>query len=241
MTDLLDATVWSAAETTGLAVDHLGLVVPDVAPAIDFFRTRGFALTEPTPLQGDRGPLGQVSAHLMLPNAYLEISAPIPGAGNHLDPYLARGPGLRILALASDDIVRDHARLDATGLAAGPPRPSARRVALAAGPATARFEWFPLRADAWPEVLVAVVRHLTPEIAFAPELCRHPNGAVRLSDVVAEGDWSAAATAYDGGDPPAFRSMPAPRTAILGLSIAVPGAMPAVEAGDGFCLRTVAA
>ena len=241
MVDLPDPASWAAAETlTGLRVDHVGLVVHDIAPAIAFLAARGFTLTAPTPLQGDAGPLGQVSAHLMLPNAYLEISAPIPGAGNHLDSYLAKGPGLRILALASVDIARDYARLNATGLAAGAPRASARTVTLAAGPATARFEWFPLRANRWPEVLVAVVRHLTPAIAFAPELCHHRNGATRFTDLLIGGDWGALTDPAGGRDAlPDILVLPGPVADVRGLTIEVPGARTTVAVGDGFGLRIV--
>lgn len=232
---------WAAARAvTGLRVDHVGLVVRDIDNAIAFFSNRGFALTKAVPLEGAQGPLGQKSAHLMLPNAYLEISAPDPGAGNHLEPYLAKGPGLRILALASNDIHQDHKRLTEAGLAGGAPQQSARTVQLAEGEALARFSWFPLRPAAFPEVLVAVVQHLTPEIVFAPELVRHPNGARRFLDVLADGDWQGVAdpVAAPDGFPPLL-TKPSTVAKLRGLTIAVTGSSAGVAGSEGFALRTV--
>jgi catechol 2,3-dioxygenase-like lactoylglutathione lyase family enzyme len=175
----------------GPAVDHVGVVVPDLNASVRWFRDLGFQVSDPTPLHGEgNAPLGQHSAHIVLPNGYVEISSPVPGSGNHLLPYLALGPGIRILALASDSIAADHARLSELGMADGPVR-SASRVA---GQGTAHFRWFSLSRDFWPGVLVAVVQHLTPELVFASELCIHQNRAKRFVSVDAwrgARDWSA--------------------------------------------------
>lgn len=169
-----------------LAVDHVGLVVADLAASIAAFRTVGFQVSDPVALMtvdsdGRTTPLGQDSAHIILENAYIEISAPRPGTGNHLEPYLAFGPGLRILCLASDDLVADHIAL--SDLAASSVVASTRVVRLRGGDRNARFRWCSIRADFWPGILVAVVEHLDRDIVFTRELREHPNGARRLTKV----------------------------------------------------------
>ena len=96
--------IWSQAEPFVLPViDHVGLVVSDIQAAVEELRRLGLKVSDPEPLLTSQGPLGQRSAHCVFENGYLEISAPIPGSGNHLEPFLAMGEGWRILVLACDD------------------------------------------------------------------------------------------------------------------------------------------
>ena len=86
------------------AVDHVGIVAYQLQPLIDAFTNLGFRVSRPEPLYGMHGgekvSLGQHSAHIVLSNFYIEISAPDPGrSDNHLVPYLEQyGPGTRIVA-----------------------------------------------------------------------------------------------------------------------------------------------
>ncbi|WP_195908476.1 VOC family protein [Novosphingobium sp. Gsoil 351] len=198
----------NAAALDGLAIDHIGIVVRDLAPTLAWLRGRGFRVNDGVPLMGADGPLGQISAHCVFANGYVEISTPVPGSGNHLEPLLAQGEGVCILALATSDAAADHARLGA--LAAGRPRASSRRVQLREGEREARFVWFPL-TEVVPGAITAVVEHRDPDIVFAAELREHPNGATRLADVLfgaapalpalAAGDEQAAALLGQGLSP----------------------------------------
>lgn len=172
-----------AGALPGLAIDHVGIVVTSCEPVVALLRDRGFQVSDPRPLLGPDGPLGQTSAHCVFDNGYLEISAPDPQTGNHLLPLLARGEGIRILALRCGDAAGDHARLVGQGLVAGPVREASRVVELPQGAKTARFAWFPV-ADLLPGVLIAVVEHRDAEVVFAPAIRAHPNGANRLHDVL---------------------------------------------------------
>jgi catechol 2,3-dioxygenase-like lactoylglutathione lyase family enzyme len=90
-----------ASETT---IDHVGLVGRDIHKMVAAFRGLGFTVTEPAQLtqpdpEGNPVPLGQLSAHVIFPDTYLELTAvEHPGQGNHLDKWLARHEGLHILA-----------------------------------------------------------------------------------------------------------------------------------------------
>ncbi len=180
----IEGNTWSRARLlTGLAIDHLGIVVADCAPIIALFRKHGFQVSEPQQLMGEDGPLGQTSAHCVFDNGYIEISAPVPGSGNHLEPLLAMGEGIRILVLGSTDCQDDHRRLSKGGLNVGSIRQSSR----AAGPPTSRhiakFTWFEI-ADIVPGLMVAVVQHHDHNNVLHPELRKHPNGAFKITDVV---------------------------------------------------------
>jgi catechol 2,3-dioxygenase-like lactoylglutathione lyase family enzyme len=177
----------------GVIVDHIGAVCADVHAAVARYRARGFLVSDPVALMaedagGAQTPLGQDSAHIVFEDGYLELSAPWPGHGNHLDRYLTAGPGVRILCFRSLDIEGDHARLTRLGIAGSPVQASARTIRIDGRDEVARFRWIAVSAGFWPGVLVAVVQHLTPELVFAPPLARHPNGSKRLSHVVAAMD-----------------------------------------------------
>jgi hypothetical protein len=177
---------------TALRVDHVGIVVRDLAAEVAAWRAQGFSVSEPVPLMGSDAsgrsvPLGQSSAHVVFANAYVELSSPHPGANNHLEPYLARGEGVRILVLATKDADAARERL-AVRRAVSPVMAASRAVVVEGTGRMAGFRWFPLPFDIVPGVLSAVVEHLTPEIVFHPSLARHPNGLTRMSRVVATGD-----------------------------------------------------
>ncbi|MCX7326367.1 MAG: VOC family protein [Hyphomicrobiales bacterium] len=175
------------AEVTDLAVDHIGVVVHDLAAEVAAWRGCGFAVSDPVALMGVDGegrpvPLGQASAHVVFENSYVELSSPDPGSGNHLEPYLAHGEGVRILVLATADAEAARSSVGAPEV-----RSASRRVIIDGKAQTARFRWFPLPADLVPATLSAVVEHLTPDLVFHPSLVVHPNGARQLTRILAAG------------------------------------------------------
>ncbi|MHB2169067.1 VOC family protein [Alsobacter sp. R-9] len=180
------------ASALGLAIDHVGVVVRDLAAEVERWRGEGFLVSDPVALMGQDGtgrarPLGQSSAHVVFQNAYVELSSPDPGSGNHLEPYLALGDGIRILVVAVADAETARAALAAEGGDIGPVRTAARDVMVEGDAFRATFRWFPLPRDIVPGVLSAVVEHETRDRVLHTSLCRHPNGLRRIDAFVAEG------------------------------------------------------
>lgn len=182
----------AAAETTTLMVDHIGVVVHDLAAEVMAWRNLGFAVSDPVALMavdaaGRSAPLGQASAHVVFENCYVELSSPDPGSGNHLESYLAHGEGVRILVLATGNAVSARDALRRSFADMPEARLATRDVVIDGIAQTARFLWFPLPVDIVPITLSAVVQHLTPDLVFHPSLIAHPNGARRISGVRATG------------------------------------------------------
>lgn len=187
-------------------VDHIGFVVADLAREVAAWRARGFAVSDPEALtaldpDGHGRPLGQMSAHAVFKNAYIELSAPIAGANNHLEPFLALGEGARIVVFAAQNAEKAHDAAARAGIAASPPMIAGRSVALGGSAKIARFRWFRLADHIWPGVLCAVVEHLTPELVFHPGLITHPNGARRLSGLFGAGQPTIEGMPYFGAGP----------------------------------------
>ena len=177
---------------TGLAVDHVGVVVHDLAREIAAWRALGFSVSDPVPLMGADAagnpvPLGQSSAHIVFRNGYVELSSPVPGSGNHLERYLAVGEGVRILVLAASDAAAARDAVAAARPDCAATRPASRAIRVDGRDAIARFLWFPLPADVIPGVLSAVVEHRTPDLVFHPSLAAHPNGARRIARFLVRG------------------------------------------------------
>ena len=235
----LEGDPWlGACALPGLAIDHVGIVVSRCEPVVALLRNHGFQVSDPQPLLGPDGPLGQTSAHCVFANGYIEISAPGPQGDNHLLPLLAMGEGIRILALRSANATGDHARLLGQRLVAGPVREASRALALPEGPMIARFQWFPV-TDVLPGVLVAVVQHRDAEMVFAPALRAHPNGAKILHDVLlATAATALAPLATAAGD--AAQALISPRAAVSVHGLTVTGASRLTIDHPAFALRGMA-
>ena len=203
---LIETTAPAAGwRETAQGIDHVGVVVHDLAAEVAAWRSRGFSVSDPVPLmgrdaQGRAVALGQSSAHVVFSNAYVELSAPVPGSGNHLERYLAAGEGVRILVLTADDADLARAVVAERHPAVSPVAVAARDVVIDGATHTARFRWFALPFDVVPRVLSAVVQHLTPDLVFHQSFVRHPNGLTRMTRVVARGRVSDLRTA-DGLSP----------------------------------------
>ena len=194
MACILETTITGVPTATaaGLAVDHLGIVVRDLAAEVAAWRAAGFRVSDPEPLMGRMpdgrmAPLGQSSAHIVFENGYVELSSPVPGSGNHLEPYLARGEGVRILVLAASDAEAARRALLPAWPAVAAVREASRDVALGQTNRRAEFHWFPLPFDVVPGVLSAVVEHRSRHLVLHPSLALHANGLRRMAAVVASG------------------------------------------------------
>jgi len=176
-----------------LPVDHVGILREAIAPLKRDWEALGFRVVGPEELIGidaagePRG-LGQFSAHVMFEQDYIELTAvERPSPDHHLARFLGRGGGLRLVILAAADIESRRAALQARGLAPGPVSEAARDIRYGAG-GTARFRWFPVAAEACPDVLMACVHHETPEIVFQPAVAQHPNTATGITRLLYTGE-----------------------------------------------------
>jgi catechol 2,3-dioxygenase-like lactoylglutathione lyase family enzyme len=183
-------------------LDHLVICVRDLAQAERSWRKLGFNLT-PTGVL----PFG-VSNHVaMLRDNFLELlamtdAAAVPAAAPgrfsfaaHNQSFLAAAEGMSMLAFHSNDAHADAARFKADGIGAYAPFDWGRDAVERAGSVTqwnqaggtVRFE-FSLAFTTYPAMpgiafFTCQQRH-PPELFWRPEYQRHPNGAVRVAEVV---------------------------------------------------------
>jgi len=174
-------------------IHHLVICVRDLAQAALDWQKLGFNLT-PTGVL----PFG-VSNHLALfGNNFLELlavtdAAAVPPAapgrfsfGAHNRDFLATAEGMSMLALQSADAHADAARFHANHIGAYAPLDFGRDAVLPGG-GTARVEFSLAFATdpAMPGIafFTCQQRH-PPELFWKPEYQRHPNGALRVIEVV---------------------------------------------------------
>ena len=171
-------------------LDHVGLVGRDLMPLMRAFDRLGFNLTEPRLLMRQDGTGGapesleQSSCHAVFRRGYIELSAVhTRSSRHHLAAYLDHGPALKIIALGTDDVLERHEAAERGWLEPTIPALASREVSYGSRPGEARFRWFMVGSARAPEGLLCMVRNLTPEIVYQPEVQRHPNGAVALAAV----------------------------------------------------------
>lgn len=174
-------------------LDHLVICVRDLAQAALDWQTLGFSLT-PTGVH----PFGTSNRLAMLGNNFLELlavtdAAAVPPAASgrfsfaaHNRDFLATGEGMSMLAMHSADAHADAARLEAHHIGAYAPFDFGRDAVLPGG-GTARVEFSLAFATdpAMPGIafFTCQQRH-PPELFWKPEYQRHPNGALRVIEVV---------------------------------------------------------
>ncbi len=172
------------------SLDHIGIVSRDVVALRDAYHDLGFSPTTPDELQrvatnGERLSLGQASCHAVLQRGYIELSGVSSTDPNHhLATYLARGPGLHILALGTDDIDAAHRHCRSVSNGCSEINRAARDIRYGSRHGAAQFDWFMLAPAAAPEGLICVVRNRSPELVYQPEVMYHPNGALALCGIV---------------------------------------------------------
>ena len=176
-----------------LRIDHLVICVHDLAQAARSLQTLGFTL-RPTGVH----PFGTSNRLAMFANNFLELlavtdAAAIPAAAPgrfsfpaHNQDFLATAEGMSMLAWHSADARADAARFKANDIGAYAPFDFGRDAALPDG-ATARLEFSLAFATdpAMPGIafFTCQQRH-PPELFWKPDYQRHPNGALRVVEVV---------------------------------------------------------
>jgi hypothetical protein len=174
-------------------IHHLVICAHDLAQAALDWQKLGFNLT-PTGVH----PFGTSNRLAMFGNNFLELlavtnAAAVPSAApgrfsfaTHNRDFLAAAQGMSMLALHSADAHADAARFKADHIGAYAPFDFGRDAALPGG-GTARVEFSLAFATdpAMPGIafFTCQERH-PPELFWKPEYQRHPNGALRVIEVV---------------------------------------------------------
>ncbi|KRR11959.1 VOC family protein [Bradyrhizobium valentinum] len=174
-------------------LDHLVICVRDLTQAALDWQTLGFNLT-PTGVH----PFGTSNRLAMFGNNFLELlavtdAAAVPPAapgqfsfGANNRDFLTAAEGMSMLALHSDDAHADAARFKANHIGAYAPFDFGRDAVLPGG-GTARLEFSLAFAtgSAMPGIafFTCEQRH-PPELFWKPQYQRHPNGALRVIEVV---------------------------------------------------------
>ncbi len=178
-----------------LSLDHVGYVGRDMAALRGAMQRLGFSCTEPRPLLraaeegGAPQSLQQESCHVVLGTGYLELSAVLTDdPKHHLAAYRARGTGLHILALGTQEVDAVEALCRAAGLPVTHASDATRHIDYGTRHGAARFRWFMLEPQAAPDGLVCVVRNDTPGLVYQPEVQRHANGALALEELALQVD-----------------------------------------------------
>jgi len=174
-------------------IDHVMICVPDLPTAIDAYTRIGFGVRA----GGVHPDGGTENAIAFFQDDYLELLAVRKGeerlASAALLDFLARGPGLRYVALQSDDLAADVAAMRRRGVDVGDPVDGGRRT-----PDGHELRWKSARLGASNPLPIFFIEHLTP----LPERRRghtgeHPNGARRTERVyIAVSDVAKAADLY---------------------------------------------
>jgi Glyoxalase-like domain len=174
-------------------IDHLIICVRDLAQASLDWRNLGFTLT-PTGVH----PFGTSNRLAMFSNNFLELlavtdAAAVPAAAPgrfsfaaHNQDFLATGEGMSMLAWHSADAHADAARFQANDIGAYAPFDFGRDAVLPGG-GTARVEFSLAFATdpAMPGIaFFACQQRHPPELFWKPDYQHHPNGALRVVEVV---------------------------------------------------------
>src|SRR5574341_828036 len=178
-------------------IDHVMICVPDLQQGIDAYTRIGFNIS-PGGVHPGQGTHNAIAFH---EEDYLELLSVrdrdeyLTGqpAGGLLE-FLARGGGLRYIAVQSNDLVADVAQMHQRGVDVSEPRDGARQA-----PTGQVLRWKTATLGPRHPLPLFFIEHLTPlpERRQAAQAGPHPNGALRLDRVyIAVADVAAAAQTY---------------------------------------------
>jgi len=172
----------SQALMSRFPIDHLGLVGSDIGALVAAFRGLGFQVTEPAQLMTSAGDSHGVqhSAHVMVGNGYLELTA-VSGATaeHHLAPYLGMPPGIRIVILSCIDAQAEQTQLSDKGIGVTAVQTARRRLHYGGGEEVG-FRWFAADPQPVNTLLVGWVQHENSDELYHPDVCQHRNTAACL-------------------------------------------------------------
>lgn len=158
-------------------IDHVMICVPDLAAGIETYRRIGFDVHYGGVHPGG----GTENAIAFFEEDYLELLSIRAGeqalAGAAVVDFIARGGGLRYLAVQSDDLAADVAAMRSRGVDVGEPADGGRRT-----PAGQELRWRAARLGAGNPLPIFFIEHVTPlseRRRQVPQPGQHPNGALR--------------------------------------------------------------
>jgi catechol 2,3-dioxygenase-like lactoylglutathione lyase family enzyme len=158
-------------------IDHVMICVPDLQAGIETYERLGFDIH----YGGVHPGAGTENAIAFFEDDYLEVlgirAGEQPRAGDALTDFIARGGGLRYLAIQSDDLASDVAAMRRRGVDIGDPVDGGRRT-----PAGQELRWRVARLGAGNPLPIFFIEHLTPVAERRRQVPRpgeHPNGVLR--------------------------------------------------------------
>ncbi len=163
-----------------LTLDHVGIVGADLDALAAVFANLGFALT---PLARHAGERTGNRCIMFRDGGYLELVATVNGGTSAtLDRFLARYPGIHILALGIDDTTAAAERLRRAGINTHADR--TERSTDDSDPAAPHVAFDLLTPPDPPEGRVHLIQHLTPDAMWQERFLIHPNQTTRLEEVI---------------------------------------------------------
>ena len=174
-------------------IDHVMICMPDLRQGIEAYTRIGFSVHP----GGDHTSGGTHNAIAFFEDDYLELLSVRGGrqheAGAALMDFLARGGGLRYIALQSDDLAADVAAMRRRGVDVSEPSDGGRRT-----PAGQELRWRFARLGPEHPLPILFIQHVTPlaerRRGHAGE---HPNGVLATERVyIAVPDVAKAAETY---------------------------------------------
>ena len=177
----------------GLVLDHVAVVVPDLARAAATYERLGFRLTPQSshkgPLKpgGPLEPFGTGNHCAMFTDGYLELLGITDSNGytGEVTPLLQKYAGLHLIALGCRDARQaalDLGRRLGAELAV---RELGRDVPQAeGGTRPAAFRIVGLPPGTFPEAKLFLIEHATPDVLWQSALLSQPNGVIALAGAV---------------------------------------------------------
>jgi len=178
-------------------IDHVVIVVNDLAAAADTFRRMGFVVTP----RGEHT-LGSRNHCVMFSEDYIELLVSPPEnphpSRQHYTDFAAAGDGLAAIALRTDSAKGAYSEMLWAGFSPTDPVDFSRPVRLPEGTREARFRITQLAPDKTPGGRVFLCEHFTREVVWRPEYQSHRNSATGLAAVaVVTDDVAATSRAYE--------------------------------------------
>lgn len=177
----------------GLVLDHVAVVVPDLARAAKAYERLGFRLT---PRSSHKGPLkpggplepfGTGNHCAMFADGYLELLGITDPKGytGEVTPLLQKYAGLHLIALGCRDARQAALDLGCRLGAELAVRELGRDVPQAeGGTRPAAFRIVGLPPGTFPEAKLFLIEHATPDVLWQPALLSQPNGVIGLAGAV---------------------------------------------------------
>ena len=178
-----------STDFTPLALDHLGLFVPNGDAARQALADLGFTITPASaqtmtdPDTGQTLPAGTANFCVMFQQGYLEVlfaTADDTEAGRTVAAEAAQRAGLHLLSFATSDARAFDTAKRHAGLPMRPISAFARAVEHDDSPITAAFTLARPAKGHFPEGRVQTMTHHTPEALWQPRWMHHANGAHSL-------------------------------------------------------------